>query len=86
MSAGVFASFAMAGQAAADALLAHLQREDPAAAGYLAEQVAIGEAGLTVALTIRAGEAWVELMLRTDAGVAPVASVPLRISQPARPN
>lgn len=86
MTAGVFASFAMAGQAAADALLAHLQREDPAAAEQVAEQVAVGEAGLSVALTIRGGEAWIELMLRTDAGVVPVASVPLRISQPARAN
>lgn len=86
MTAGVFASFAMAGQAAADAFLAHLQREDPAAAEQVAEQVAVGEAGLSVALTIRGGEAWIELMLRTAAGVVPVASVPLRISQPARAN
>lgn len=87
MTAGTFSAFAMAGQAAADAMLAHLQREDPAAAEYLAEQVAVGEAGLSVALTIRGGEAWIELMLRTDGqGVVPVASVPLRISQPARAN
>ena len=83
---GAFSAFAMAGQAAADALLAHLQREDPAAAEFLAEQVTAGEAGLTCGLTIRGGEAWVELMLRTDAGVVPIASVPLRISQPARAN
>lgn len=86
MTAGTFSAFAMAGQAAADAMLAHLQREDPAAAEYLAEQVATSEAGLTCGLTIRGGEAWIELMLRTDAGVVPVASVPLRISQPARAN
>lgn len=86
MSGGTFSAFALAGQGAADVLLAHLQREDPAAAEYLASQVAAGEAGLSVALTIRGGEAWIELMLRTDAGVVPVASVPLRISQPTRAN
>lgn len=86
MTAGTFSAFAMAGQAAADAMLAHLQREDPAAAEQVAEQVAVGEAGLSVALTIRAGEAWCELLLRTDDGVVPIASVPLRISQPARAN
>lgn len=85
MSATTFTQFAMAGQGAADALLAHVQREQPEAAEHIAELVATG-AGLSVALTIRGGEAWVELLLRLPDATRSLACVPMTVGQTATAN
>lgn len=85
MSVSTFTQFAMCGQAAADALLAHVQHEHPEAAERLAQLVGTGGAGLSVALTIRGGEAWCELLLRLPDATHSVACVPLKVGLPTRP-
>ncbi len=86
MSAGTFSSFALQAQLAADAMLAHLQHEKPEAAERLAGLIATKKAWLTIGLTIRDGEAWCELLVRTADATASVASVPLKVGLPTRAN
>jgi len=86
MSAGTFSAFAMSAQAAGDALLAHLQREQPEAAERIAQAVAAGDLVLSVAMTIGAGSASVELLTREPGRTTSVCSVPLKIGQPSKAN